>query len=244
MFHGHEVAPFHIGVRAGRSTGLDPLEIEWGSGDRLELLFVGIDVRAASWSEIPPARLGYGASFEPLVSNAGTPGLRLPPALARELGVGADEVLLRGDPRPAFTPWLAPEDATGRWQSTNWPASLLPLADGGLAVTDWPATRLEVEADAGFRLFRLVEGRAFAAQGRLTGTAERRWLFESGGTPPVLVLDDGAQVEPEPEQIAGTPQRTWQYVVNDYTSPDAGEGASGLVVTGIESSPLKRVTAP
>lgn len=242
-FHGHDVAPVGIGIRTGASTAMDPLEVAWASSDQLTLLFSGDSVQSASWSEIPSARRTYGESLRLRTGDDGRQELRLPPALAAELGLGAEERLIRLLEFPLFTQWTAPRDASGRWQSANWPPRLVRLADGGLPITEWPATRVEVDADGGFQLFALVEGQARSLEGSVSGTPEGRWLLETTAIPPRMVLDDGTSVGAELAVLPGPIQRALWLGTKDPGIEDGGF-AFGLVITGTESGLLGKVTPP
>ena len=246
-FHGHEVTAMAEGFRVGQSTALDPFEVEWASSDELDVLFAGTAlIRSASWAEIGGAHTAYGESLHRQEGGDGKPELRLPPAFAVELGLGPDESLVLLDAVGLFTQWTPPVAAVGRWQSINWPATLVQQTDGGLVVTDWPATRLDLDTDGGFHFFSLAEGRVRSLQGTVGESPEGRWLFETDDAPPLLVLDDNTSIQPERYALAGRTQRALQVTVMDFTSPDGGVGVeeSGLVITGLESPPLKPVTRP
>jgi hypothetical protein len=232
-----------VGTQEGRfpaaSQSPAPLGVVWQDTDQLDF-FRGGDgiVHAAFWSFLPAGLHGYDGRLE-RVDDASGPRLQLPPQLAADLGLAAGETLVQKYPEGGEgTEWIdAMMNSGAAYQTANWPTPLEQLHDGGLPFTEWPASRLELYRDGNYRFFQLVEGRALSVRGTLARTPELRWNFSVQDVALPLVLDDGSSVPTEPSEFAGGVQRAYS-----FADLDAGTGDWGLIITGLDSAPLRLVS--
>jgi hypothetical protein len=242
--HGKPVVGDTLDVLVGVATERVPypglgqdagfLDVVWQDTDQLDFFRTsdGI-VHAAFWSGPSKGLHGYTGRLA-RVDDASGPRLQLPPDLAVDLGLAADETLVQKYPWPGDgTDWPdAMMNSGASYQTANWPTPLVRLADGGLPFTEWPASRLDLYRDGNYRYFQLVEGRAVSVRGVLARTPELRWDFSVQDVALPLVLDDGSSVPTEPSGFAGGVQRAYQ-------APDLDAGLGGMIITGLDSAPLQ-----